>query len=630
MRRAKWWRLTVTIALVAAFAFGSLAAVAQPATAAPAPTQWSGSQTVMGSTSGLANAYSRTLVDSSGNLYVFFEAITALNQANVTVAKYSLSPGPAPSFLFTRSVNNGDMSLAFGTLLSVATDASGNLYCAWTRNSAYTIGHGSEIFVSMSADGGNSWSQLALASSPSSYGENANPSLAVNPTDRSIWVAWDQAWDASYNITISHSVDHGATFSGFSNITNQGDDNTVWPQLGIDSHARMYVLFENHTAVSGAPYTLYWTWSDGGSGWSTPQLFPSAIVGSFTPYLVVDSADRVYGVWYDWRETVSGVNTVRYRMSSDRGATWTADLAVNQGNLQSGNFPSLAVHGSTVAILWGVGGGSALGYVVSYDAGLTFSSEANTFTPSTASLPGGLVADANDAFYATYTLSTSPNSVGLKFWVGPPSRPAITSVAARTGYPQLTVTWAASPEPNVVEYVVYRSTDGSNYQAIATVGASTTSYLDYGLANGTYWYQIVAVNSQSVASLPSVAWSGTVGPTVAQLWSEIASLQAQLNSANANLASIQAQLTAIKNQAAALQGNTTALQNQIKNLQDQINTMQSQQATQTLSYANLAFEIIVVVLLVVLLLNQMRKPKSPRLMMAQPGQATSPKPEDEL
>src|SRR5262249_327747 len=44
-------------------------------------------------------------------------------------------------------------------------------------------------------------------------------------------------------------------------------------------------------------------------------------------------------------------------------------------------------------------------------------------------------------------------------------------------------------------YDVKRSTDGVNFTLIATVPASQTTFMDTGLANGTYFYQVTAVST---------------------------------------------------------------------------------------------------------------------------------------
>src|SRR5439155_2574970 len=46
-------------------------------------------------------------------------------------------------------------------------------------------------------------------------------------------------------------------------------------------------------------------------------------------------------------------------------------------------------------------------------------------------------------------------------------------------------------------YQIERSTDGSTYAVVATVGAGVTSYADTGLTSATYYYQVVAMTALS-------------------------------------------------------------------------------------------------------------------------------------
>lgn len=246
-------------------------------------------------------------------------------------------------------------------------------------------------------------------------------------------------------------------------------------------------------------------------------------------------------------------------------------------------------------------------YSSSADDGRTWYPE-QTFNTPIASFSPSLTADQNGTFYSAMTLTTgSFVTVGLGIWVGPPASPVITRVAA--GNHQLAVSWTPSPEPNVVGYRVWRSVDGgATYALVANPAPDVHAYTDTGLVNGTYWYKVEAISDSGILSHPSAPAAGVVGTTPGSLADQIAALQAEI--------------AALKASQNANNASTALLINQ---LQQRLDQLQSQQATQTLSYANLAFEIIVVVLLVVLLLNQMRKPKSPTIMMAQPGQ-TEPKP----
>src|SRR5207245_122910 len=83
-----------------------------------------------------------------------------------------------------------------------------------------------------------------------------------------------------------------------------------------------------------------------------------------------------------------------------------------------------------------------------------------------------------------------------------------------------------------------------------TLGSAATSYLDSGLANGTYWYSVTALDLAGTSSHPSFPQSGTVGPTTAEM---IAALQAQITALQAQLSDAQANITALQTPLVALQ-----------------------------------------------------------------------------
>ncbi len=580
------------------------------------------------STTGVSEAWPVIVADHQGNLYAFYVSPSSGVQANVSVTKYHITATNGLAFQFTHTVNPVLGSVNQYPPISATMDNNGYLYVAWTESSGFTGGLSDEVMVTRSTDGGNTWAQTTAADRVNSYGSDYNPVIVASP-DGTLSVLWLVNWGSSINVAYSRSTNQGATFTGFMNLTNQGPTfPSYWPDMAVDSHGRIHVIYEYYNSPYGV-YTLNYTWSDDGATWSPAvPIVASTTLGSYVPKLAVDSHDHVHATWFSAIQTPLGTYSIQYRMSADRGATWSPQIAVNQGLVATETFPSVVTTGSTVMVVGAYSSG--VDYAVSADGGASFYPERAQAIAYTMWTPREAV-DQNGTIwmvYQYYNSGISSYEIGLASWHAPPSAPVITALTA--GKTSLTVSWTASPEADVAEYRVYRSSDGSNYQIVATVPAGTTEYADQGLANGTYWYQVDAVDSTGLASHASPSWSGTVGVTVQQLENEITALQNALASANANLASIQTQLNSVKSQLASVQGNTTALQNQISNLQTQLNNMQSQQATQTISYANLAFEIIVVVLLVVLLLNQMRKPKNPKLMMAQPGQAASKGPDDDL
>ncbi len=613
-------RVAIVLALALAMV-GAAAFVAAPMARADHNTIPWGTPLTVASSLNFNYPYNAIVADSHGYVYVFYIAYnTVSSSANLNVSKYS-SVGlfGSPVRLFDKQVNDVVNVVNPFYPIAAAVAPNGNLYVAWTRNtSPYTV------YVSESSNGGATWQTARLASSPASQGNNYWPTIAVGP-DGTVWVSWIQGW-VTTSVTVSKSTDQGATFTAWTNVTSGNGIGTQ--SIAVDSGGRVYVAYSNFNGG----YYINNTWSDNGVTWSSPTTLGGSHVYSIFPWVFADTSGYVHEAWF---QSDGASWTINYARSADRGATWTGAIAIT-GQMGGGYIGSLTGEGDTVMYVWGSDSANGLGFVISADHGSSWYPDEAQSTGNVAL--SSVAADQNGTFWAT-ALDASGH-LNVRPWYGPPSRPMLDSVVA-SGSNGLKVTWTDAPEQNVAEYQVWRSGDGTTYQVVATLSASSTSYTDSGLTNGTYWYKVVAVNNHGTPSHDSNAASGVVGVTVQQLESEIAALQTALNTANANVAALQTQLTSVQAQLTALQNSQSAsnsataaelarLQSNLTSLQNQLNTIQSQQATQTISYANLAFEIIVVVLLVVLLLNQMRKPKNPKLMMAQPGQATSKGPDDDL
>lgn len=76
------------------------------------------------------------------------------------------------------------------------------------------------------------------------------------------------------------------------------------------------------------------------------------------------------------------------------------------------------------------------------------------------------------------------------------------------------ISWAPNPEPNITEYVVYRSSvPDAGFTALDSVDASTHSYTDTGLPKGDRrYYRIVAKNADGLRSSFSNPVSGLTIP----------------------------------------------------------------------------------------------------------------------
>ncbi len=597
-------RLAIVLALALSFLGAAVVTTAPAARADHNTIPWGTPLTVASSTN-FQYGNSWVVTDGHGNTYVFYYALNTITvTSNLNVTKYAaVGPLGSPQRLFDEQVNDVSNVAADGLPPAAAVDpTTGNIYVAWDRVPV-SAGAPSTVYVSTSTDGGVTWDSARLASAPTAGGSNQWPNVAVAP-DGTVWVSWMQNWGGESSVTISKSSDHGLTFGGWTNVTTS--TGTTTSSLAIDGHGRLYVAYANFIGGDFINVTM----SDNGVTWSPPETLNDPVGLTLFPALFADASGYVHAAWY---ALVAGNYQIDYSRSADRGSTWSVAMPIT-ASFPGGYIGYFTGEGDTVMFAFGSDAGAGFGFVISADHGLTwypdeFETTGRTYLTTVA-------ADQNGTFWAA-TLNLAGAQILLP-WYGPPSKPVIQSVVA-SGSTGLTIRWTPSPEQNVVDYRIWRSTDGTNFQPIALVGAGVTSFTDSGLANGTYYYVVTAVNDYGISSHESASFSGTVGVTIAQLQQEIANLQNQI--------------AALKNTANANNQTLAQLENELTNLQSQLNTLQGQQATQTMSYATLAFEIIVVVLLVVLLLNQMRKPKNPTLMMAQPGQAAQapPKPpEDEL
>lgn len=602
------------------------------------------------------NYTATTLDDGHGNLYMFRFASPPSGN-NLYVYKYhevGASSTPVLQAGFPVQVNGipnvVTYAFAFPTVIASATiDHAGNLYVAWTH--AATGASQTDVYVSRSTDGGLSWALTTQVSATTANEYDQWPAIIAAPSG-TLYVAWVQRMGTWYNATVSTSTDQANSWTAQRNVTERSASGAAVDglRLAVDSGGRVYLAYDR---ITSAREFVNLTWTDGTS-WVAPANLNSGTTASGRgPAIAVDYANRVHVAWEDTRTAFNGNAEIFYVSSADRGASWTPALPISQGaaNFAGSWDVQIATKGDNILVTWdnfgpGAPDGFDQSYVISANHGGTWYAEAVKSWGSQ-SFGSFLSVDQNGTFYLGTTFYEANEAMVFSWWHSPPSTPVLSGVASGAG--SLTVSWNAPFEADISAYQVLRSSDGSNYAVVATVAGSARSYADSGLANGTYWYQVEAVDGLAYMSHASQPLSGVVGPTTAQLIAnlqgEIAALQDQLAAANASsaaaIAAAQAQITSLQQQLTNLQlsqaisnaANAAALARLQANLtavQNQLNNLQGQQATQTISYANLAFEIIVVVLLVVVLLNQMRKPKNPQLMMAQPGQA-APKPaEDDL
>ena len=287
---------------------------------------------------------------------------------------------------------------------SVAVDPQGNVFFG----AIYVKGQTASIVVRKSGDGGQSFG------SPVVVGEGDKPFLAVDPGSGAIDMTWAGFVNGTFlHIFFSRSTDQGSTFSppllisepgvseGISAIPMAGpggeiyvvwgdilsgistgviwfdrsfDGGTTWlphdvrvadvqqPQFENPAFANLGLSANAADRSQGAfRGRLYVAWPDGrfgdadillssstdrGATWSTPIRVNDDVVGNGAdqagPWVSVDARGRLHVTFLDAREDPAGTRYAMYlATSTDGGTTFGPNVRVSDGLYPGGGFQSL-------------------------------------------------------------------------------------------------------------------------------------------------------------------------------------------------------------------------------------------------------------------------------------------------
>jgi len=216
------------------------------------------------------------------------------------------------------------------------------------------------IAVSRSTDGGQTWSTHYVVQTSATAGKrifNDKDWIAADPSDpagNTAYVTWTLFKNRSSAIVISKTTDGGLTWSGPKKVsdlftTDQGSTVVVGPD------GTVYVTFETLTATGSA--VAFAVSHNGGLTFTTRLIapisdIPSPLPGatfrddSF-PTLAVDGS-TLHVVWSNWNGSNARVAYVR---STDGGATWTSPVTIG-GSTGDQFFPWIAARNGVVYASW--------------------------------------------------------------------------------------------------------------------------------------------------------------------------------------------------------------------------------------------------------------------------------------
>jgi len=244
----------------------------------------------------------------------------------------------------------------FGSDPGVAFDTRGNVYYSYIVvffNRSFRSIQGTEMAVAKSSDGGQTWPQVTFFNFNSGSGKfNDKPYLAVDtnpnsPFRDSVYVAWDNASggksSANNALLFARSTDGGLTFSSpiAVNTLTGGPSSVIGAEPFVGPNGEVYVAWhdvQNNMLLVNSSF-------DGGVTFGQPVTISPTVV-AFDDGIPAQAsrrallypacdADRsnganrgtLYCSWMD--ETASNGTDIFVARSTDRGASWSTPLRVN-------------------------------------------------------------------------------------------------------------------------------------------------------------------------------------------------------------------------------------------------------------------------------------------------------------
>jgi hypothetical protein len=319
---------------------------------------------------------------------------------------------------------------AFGAQRAPSIDVDGqdNLYLLMSvaTKTAASSTPGSQIFFTMSRDGGATWNNTPFTKNLSkSKGEAFGPSVAVTKSGNAIpYVVYHDTRDVTQVYLLR--TKKKTKFKKPLNITPH-DGGAFTPKVALDANGGVNVVWGDTSA--GRKEVIFVRSTDLGSTFSSPKNISETSDDAFDPEIaIVPQAEAASGfaIYVVWDDTTQGQSVIKFSRSRDDGESFSAPVSVSRGPGVA-NECHIATDGSgRIHVVWTeetTEGDHQAFYSRSTDGGNTFSEPLNVSTIRNGEVRKPVVTAFRDTVYVAFNedarnkqvfLATSEDS-GLSF-----------------------------------------------------------------------------------------------------------------------------------------------------------------------------------------------------------------------
>ncbi len=259
---------------------------------------------------------------------------------------------------------------------ALAVDKSDKVYLTMSvaTKPASAMTPGSQIFFTLSSDGGNNWNNLPFTKNLSkSKGEAFGSAIAINQqgTTRAYVVYHDDTQGASQAYLVS--TKKKAKFKKAQNITPIGAA-AFSPRIALDSSEALNVVWGD--TETGNRRVIFTRSTDLGATFSESRDISQSEGAAFEPEICVDQTDAINVVWED---TAAGNSAIMFARSVDNGLTFSAPLAISDPTRRAIEAHIAVDRGNGIHVIWTdeVEEDSQIFYARSTDGGQGFSAPVN-------------------------------------------------------------------------------------------------------------------------------------------------------------------------------------------------------------------------------------------------------------